>query len=66
MAERRTDRMPVRVDKDAEIARADRYGKKQISTDDAPEMEGYLGVDDLDRLRRLRLGKQTNGGRDQR
>lgn len=44
-----------RTDYDAEIDRAKNSGKQQTRTDAFAEGKGYLGVDDLDRLRRRKL-----------
>lgn len=41
------------------IERAADSGKYGVRTDAAAEGVGYLGVDDLDRIRRERLNKQT-------
>jgi len=41
------------------IASAVSSGKYGVRTDAAAEGVGYLGIDDLDRLRRKRLNKQT-------
>jgi hypothetical protein len=44
---------------DALIDRAANTGKYGVRTDAAAEGVGYLGMDDLDRIRRKRLNKQT-------
>jgi len=41
------------------IDKAGQAGKYGVRTDAAAEGVGYLGVDDLDRIRRKRLNKQT-------
>jgi hypothetical protein len=41
------------------IDRAGACGKYGVRTDAAAEGVGYLGMDDLDRIRRKRLNKQT-------
>jgi hypothetical protein len=41
------------------IKRAANSGGNGVRTDAAAEGVGYLGVDDLDRIRRERLNKQT-------
>jgi hypothetical protein len=41
------------------IKRAADSGGNGVRTDAAAEGVGYLGVDDLDRIRRKRLNKQT-------
>jgi hypothetical protein len=63
---RKTDRDPIRFEHGKEIKAAIKDGNDQVKTQPKDEMDGYLGVDDLDRLRRLRLGKQTNYGKDSR
>jgi len=48
-----------RAGHDELIARAASSGKYGVRTDAAAEGVGYLGMDDLDRIRRKRLNKQT-------
>ncbi len=49
-----------RAGHDELIDRAAASGKCGVRTDAAAEGVGYLGVDDLDRIRRERLRKQTS------
>lgn len=46
---------PKRPGFDPEINRAKEAGKEQVKTMPRDEMDGYLGVDDLDRIRRENL-----------
>jgi hypothetical protein len=55
----REDKGGGRASHDELINRAADSGKYGVRTDAAAEGVGYLGVDDLDRIRRERLGKQT-------
>lgn len=48
-----------RASHDELIDRAAASGKYGVRTDAAAEGVGYLGMDDLDRIRRERLKKQT-------
>lgn len=48
-----------RAGHDELIDRAAASGKYGVRTDAAAEGVGYLGMDDLDRIRRRRLDKQT-------
>jgi len=48
-----------RAGHDELIDRASDSGKYGVRTDAAAEGVGYLGMDDLDRIRRERLKKQT-------
>jgi hypothetical protein len=48
-----------RAGHDELIDHAASSGKYGVRTDAAAEGVGYLGMDDLDRIRRRRLGKQT-------
>lgn len=48
-----------RAGHDELIDRAGASGKYGVRTDAAAEGVGYLGMDDLDRIRRERLKKQT-------
>lgn len=41
------------------IDQASQAGKFNVRSDAAAEGDGYLGMDDLDRIRRERLAKQT-------
>lgn len=50
---------PTYAGHDELIDRAGDSGKYGVRTDAAAEGVGYLGVDDLDRIRRERLKKQT-------
>ncbi len=61
---RNTGTDAIKFTHDPGIKRAIKTGNHQVGTQPKDEMQGYLGVDDLDRLRRLRLGKQTNYGKD--
>jgi hypothetical protein len=49
-----------RTGHDELIDRAGASGKFGVRTDAAAEGVGYLGMDDLDRIRRERLKKQTS------
>lgn len=49
-----------RAGHDELIDRAGNSGKYGVRTDAAAEGIGYLGMDDLDRIRRERLKKQTS------
>lgn len=55
----REDQGGGRASHDELIKRAGASGKYGVRTDAAAEGVGYLGVDDLDRIRRERLNKQT-------
>jgi hypothetical protein len=48
-----------RAGHDELINRAANSGKDGVRTDASAEGVGYLGMDDLDRIRRERLNKQT-------
>lgn len=56
----REDKGGGRAGHDELIKRAGDSGKYGVRTDAAAEGVGYLGVDDLDRIRRERLKKQTS------
>ncbi len=49
-----------RAGHDELIKRAADSGQYGVRTDAAAEGVGYLGMDDLDRIRRKRLNKQTS------
>ncbi len=55
----REGKSPNYAGHDELIDRAGNSGKYGVRTDAAAEGVGYLGVDDLDRIRRKRLIKQT-------
>ena len=56
----REDKGEGRASHDECIKRATDSGKYGVRTDAAAEGVGYLGMDDLDRIRRKRLNKQTS------
>ncbi len=55
----REDKGGERTGHDELIKRAGNSGKYGVRTDAAAEGVGYLGMDDLDRIRRERLNNQT-------
>lgn len=59
LIEVREGRAKGHADHDDLIRGASNAGSYCVRTDAAAEGVGYLGMDDIDRIRRARLGKQT-------
>ena len=53
------DKQDRHASKDKEIKAAEKANKYQERTDPGADNDGFLGMDDLDRLRRERLKHQT-------